>query len=107
MKRIWSCCRQMDVLAADERMDDAQKAAFYAEIRDELVLLRKRRDLMAKKLQAFNELIDEVETRLKETEQYDRRKKKEGAHSAARADQRADRLPREAGSALRAGHDVL
>ena len=68
--------RQMDVLAADERMDDAQKAAFYAEIRDELVLLRKRRDLMAKKLQAFNELIDEVETRLKETEQYDRRKKK-------------------------------
>ena len=31
---------------------------------------------MAKKLQAFNELIDEVETRLKETEQYDRRKKK-------------------------------
>ena len=25
--------RQMDVLAADERMDDAQKAAFYAEIR--------------------------------------------------------------------------
>ena len=69
-------CRQMDVLAADERMDDAQKAAFYAEIRDELVLLRKRRDLMAKKLQAFNELIDEVETRLKETEQYDRRKKK-------------------------------
>lgn len=35
--------RQMDVLAADERMDDAQKAAFYAEIRDELVLLRKRR----------------------------------------------------------------
>ena len=69
-------CRQMDVLAADEQMDDAQKAAFYAEIRDELVLLRKRRDLMAKKLQAFNELIDEVETRLKETEQYDRRKKK-------------------------------
>ena len=68
--------RQMDVLAADERMDDAQKAAFYAEIRDELVLLRKRRDLMAKKLQAFNELIDEVETRLKVTEQYDRRKKK-------------------------------
>lgn len=68
--------RQMDVLAADERMDDAQKAAFYAEIRDELVLLRKRRDLMAKKLQAFNELIDEVKTRLKETEQYDRRKKK-------------------------------
>lgn len=68
--------RQMDVLAADERMDDAQKAAFYAEIRDELVLLRKRRDLMTKKLQAFNELIDEVETRLKETEQYDRRKKK-------------------------------
>mgnify|MGYP004511714571 FL=1 len=68
--------RQMDVLAADERMDDAQKAAFYAEIRDELVLMRKRRDLMAKKLQAFNELIDEVETRLKETEQYDRRKKK-------------------------------
>ena len=68
--------RQMDVLAADERMDDAQKAAFYAEIRDELVLLRKRRDLMAKKLQALNELIDEVETRLKETEQYDRRKKK-------------------------------
>ena len=68
--------RQMDVLAADERMDDAQKAAFYAEIRDELVLLRKRRDLMAKKLQAFNEMIDEVETRLKETEQYDRRKKK-------------------------------
>lgn len=68
--------RQMDVLAADERMDDAQKAAFYAEIRDELVLLRKRRDLMAKKLQAFNELIDEVETRLKETEQYDCRKKK-------------------------------
>ena len=68
--------RQMDVLAADERMDDAQKAAFYAEIRDELVLLRKRRDLMAKQLQAFNELIDEVETRLKETEQYDRRKKK-------------------------------
>lgn len=68
--------RQMDVLAADEQMDDAQKAAFYAEIRDELVLLRKRRDLMAKKLQAFNELIDEVETRLKETEQYDRRKKK-------------------------------
>ncbi len=68
--------RQMDVLAADERMDDAQKAAFYAEIRDELVLLRKRRDLMAKKLQAFNELIDEVETRLKETEQYDRKKKK-------------------------------
>ena len=68
--------RQMDVLAADERMDDAQKAAFYAEIRDELVLLRKRRDLMAKKQQAFNELIDEVETRLKETEQYDRRKKK-------------------------------
>lgn len=68
--------RQMDVLAADERMDDAQKAAFYAEIRDELVMLRKRRDLMAKKLQAFNELIDEVETRLKETEQYDRRKKK-------------------------------
>lgn len=68
--------RQMDVLAADERMDDTQKAAFYAEIRDELVLLRKRRDLMAKKLQAFNELIDEVETRLKETEQYDRRKKK-------------------------------
>lgn len=68
--------RQMDVLAADERMDDAQKAAFYAEIRDELVQLRKRRDLMAKKLQAFNELIDEVETRLKETEQYDRRKKK-------------------------------
>ena len=68
--------RQMDVLAADERLDDAQKAAFYAEIRDELVLLRKRRDLMAKKLQAFNELIDEVETRLKETEQYDRRKKK-------------------------------
>lgn len=68
--------RQMDVLAADERMDDAQKSAFYAEIRDELVLLRKRRDLMAKKLQAFNELIDEVETRLKETEQYDRRKKK-------------------------------
>ena len=68
--------RQMDVLAADERMDDAQKAAFYAEIRDELVLLRKRRDLMAKKLQAFNELIDEVETRLQETEQYDRRKKK-------------------------------
>lgn len=68
--------RQMDVLAADERMDDAQKAAFYAEIRDELALLRKRRDLMAKKLQAFNELIDEVETRLKETEQYDRRKKK-------------------------------
>ena len=68
--------RQMDVLAADERMDDVQKAAFYAEIRDELVLLRKRRDLMAKKLQAFNELIDEVETRLKETERYDRRKKK-------------------------------
>ena len=68
--------RQMDVLAADEQMDDAQKAAFYAEIRDELVLLRKRRDLMAKKLQAFNELIDEVETRLKETEQYDRIKKK-------------------------------
>ena len=68
--------RQMDVLAADERMDDAQKAAFYAEIRDELVLMRKRRDLMAKKLQAFNELIDEVETRLKETEQYDRKKKK-------------------------------
>ena len=68
--------RQMDVLAADERMDDAQKAAFYAEIRDEMVLLRKRRDLMAKKLQSFNELIDEVETRLKETEQYDRRKKK-------------------------------
>lgn len=68
--------RQMDVLAADERMDDAQKVAFYAEIRDELVLLRKRRDLMAKKLQAFNELIDEIETRLKETEQYDRRKKK-------------------------------
>ena len=68
--------RQMDVLAADKRMDDAQKAAFYAEIRDELVLMRKRRDLMAKKLQAFNELIDEVETRLKETEQYDRRKKK-------------------------------
>lgn len=68
--------RQMDVLAADEQMDDAQKAAFYAEIRDELVLLRKRRDLMSKKLQAFNELIDEVETRLKETEQYDRRKKK-------------------------------
>ena len=68
--------RQMDVLAADERMDDAQKAAFYAEIRDELVLMRKRRDLMAKKLQAFNDLIDEVETRLKETEQYDRRKKK-------------------------------
>ncbi len=68
--------RQMDVLAADEQMDDAQKAAFYAEIRDELVLLRKRRDLMAEKLQAFNELIDEVETRLKETEQYDRRKKK-------------------------------
>ena len=68
--------RQMDVLAADERMDDAQKAAFYAEIHDELVLMRKRRDLMAKKLQAFNELIDEVETRLKETEQYDRRKKK-------------------------------
>lgn len=68
--------RQMDVLAADEQMDDAQKAAFYAEIREELIVMRKRRDLLTRKLQAFNELIDEVETRLKETEQYDRKKKK-------------------------------
>ena len=68
--------RQMDVLAADEQMDDAQKAAFYAEIREELIVMRKRRDLLTRKLQAFNELIDEVETRLKETEQYDRKMKK-------------------------------
>ena len=68
--------RQMDVLAADEQMNDAQKAAFYAEIREELIVMRKRRDLLTRKLQAFNELIDEVETRLKETEQYDRKKKK-------------------------------
>ena len=68
--------RQMDVLASDERMDDAQKAAFYAEIREELIVMRKQRDLMTKKLQAFNDLIDEVETRLKETEKYDRKKKK-------------------------------
>lgn len=68
--------RQMDVLAADEKMDDAQKAAFYAQIREELIVMRKRRDLLTRKLQAFNELIDEVETRLRETEQYDRRKKK-------------------------------
>ena len=68
--------RQMDVLAADEQMNDAQKAAFYAEIREELIVMRKRRDLLTRKLQAFNELIDEVETRLRETEQYDRKKKK-------------------------------
>ena len=68
--------RQMDVLASDERMDDAQKAAFYAEIREELIVMRKQRDLMTKKLQVFNDLIDEVETRLKETEKYDRKKKK-------------------------------
>lgn len=68
--------RQMDVLAADEKMDDAQKAAFYAQIREELIVMRKRRDLLTRKLQAFNELIDEVETRLRETEQYDRKKKK-------------------------------
>ena len=43
---------------------------------------------MAKKLQAFNELIDEVETRLKETEQYDRRKKRRCAFCRPR-DQRA------------------
>ena len=68
--------RQMDVLAADERMDDAQKAAFYAQIREELIVMRKQRDLLTRRLQAFNDLIDEVETRLKETEKYDRRKKK-------------------------------
>ena len=28
--------RQMDLLAADETMDDAQKEAFYAKIREEL-----------------------------------------------------------------------
>ena len=60
--------RQMDVLAADERMDDAQKAAFYAQIREELIVMRKQRDLLTRRLQAFNDLIDEVETRLKETE---------------------------------------
>lgn len=53
MKRIWSCAVRWTFWAADERMDDAQKAAFYAEIRDELVLLRKRRDLMAKKAASF------------------------------------------------------
>ena len=68
--------RQMDVLAADERMDDAQKAAFYAQIREELIVMRRQRDLLTRRLQAFNDLIDEVETRLKETEKYDRRKKK-------------------------------
>lgn len=68
--------RQMDVLAADEQMDDAQKAAFYAQIREELIAMRKQRDLLTLKLQAFNDLIDEVETRLKETEKYDRKKKK-------------------------------
>ena len=68
--------RQMDVLAADERMDDAQKAAFYARIREELIVMRRQRDLLTRRLQAFNDLIDEVETRLKETEKYDRRKKK-------------------------------
>ena len=68
--------RQMDVLAADERMDDAQKAAFYARIREELIVMRRQRDLLTRRLQAFNDLIDEVETRLKETEKHDRRKKK-------------------------------
>ena len=68
--------RQMDVLAADERMDDAQKAAFYARIREELIVMRRQRDRLTRRLQAFNDLIDEVETRLKETEKYDRRKKK-------------------------------
>ena len=68
--------RQMDVLAADERMDDAQKAAFYAQIREELIVMRKQRDQLTRRLQAFNDLIDEVETRLRETEKYDRRKKK-------------------------------
>ena len=74
----------MDVLAADERMDDAQKAAFYAQIREELIVMRRQRDLLTRRLQAFNDLIDEVETRLKETEKYDRRKKKKLRHSAAR-----------------------
>ena len=31
--------RQMDLLAADETMDDAQKEAFYAKIREELAEL--------------------------------------------------------------------
>ena len=68
--------RQMDLLAADESMDDAQKEAFYAKIREELAEMTKHRDVIARKLQKTNELIDEVETRLKETEQYDKKKKK-------------------------------
>lgn len=68
--------RQMDLLAADETMDDAQKEAFYAKIREELAEMTKHRDVIARKLQKTNELIDEVETRLKETEQYDKKKKK-------------------------------
>ena len=68
--------RQMDLLAADETMNDAQKEAFYAKIREELVEMTKHRDVIARKLQKTNELIDEVETRLKETEQYDKKKKK-------------------------------
>ena len=59
--------RQMDLLAADETMDDAQKEAFYAKIREELAEMTKHRDVIARKLQKTNELIDEVETRLKET----------------------------------------
>lgn len=38
--------------------------------------MTKHRDVIARKLQKTNELIDEVETRLKETEQYDKKKKK-------------------------------
>ena len=50
--------RQMDLLAADETMDDAQKEAFYAKIREELAEMTKHRDVIARKLQKTNELID-------------------------------------------------
>ncbi|MFR5795770.1 MAG: hypothetical protein ACLUI3_09665, partial [Christensenellales bacterium] len=73
LRSIWNCADRWTCRRG--RADGyAQKAAFYAHSRRAIVAQAAR--FATRRLQAFNDLIDEVETRLKETEKYDRRKKK-------------------------------
>lgn len=68
--------RQMDLLASDVEMDEAQRDALYAQIREQLEYMRRTREMLTQKLHVANAAIDEVETRLEERQKIDKRKRR-------------------------------
>lgn len=71
---------QLDLLASDSEMDDAQRDALYAEIRQQIAYLRQAHEILKSKLQKTNAAVDEIETRLAEQEKLNKRREKKGIH---------------------------